>query len=65
MSCQTVPLGQPVEYGSVGFIEAPEALSQIVSPGAELVGPVDVLKYEFGIAGPGCDDPVGPPTYIA
>lgn len=46
----------------MGFTEAPDVLSQIVLPGDELVGPVEVLKYEFGGAGPGCVDPVDPPT---
>ena len=46
----------------MGFTEAPDALSQIVLPGAEIVGPVEVLKYEFGAAGPGCVGPVDPPT---
>jgi hypothetical protein len=44
MSCQTVPVGQLVEYGRDGFKEAPEALSQIVLPGAEAVGLVAALK---------------------
>ena len=45
----------------VGFIDAPAALSQMVLPGADAVGPTEVLKYELGNAGPGCVAPVGPP----